>query len=251
MGNESNGHPDTQTVALHGFTQNHRCLGPITEHLAERSTVTAVDLPGHGTATELAALDCPASADHLAARCGVGHWFGYSLGGRVALHVALQHPEVVESLVVLGATPGIADPSERERRRRLDSERASMLTALGVEEFCRQWLEMPLFEHLPQWAYFMEERGSNTVEGLSGSLLNAGTGSMEPLWERLGEIEMPVLVLAGDLDAKFCETASALVEAIGTNATFAAVPGTGHAAHLESPERTAAIIGAFRDRLGS
>lgn len=234
-----------RTVMLHGFTQNGRCLGPLAEWLAGHGEVSTPDLPGHGVAAALGDLDCPGSADHLARTCGYGDWFGYSLGGRVALHVALRHPEVVRRLVVLGATPGIADEDARLERRRIDRERAGSVRELGVEEFCRQWLSMPMFAGLPQRAGFLRERSSNTVDGLASSLIHAGTGSMTPLWDRLDELEMPVLVLAGEHDPAYVEIAARMVGAIGTNATLHTITGAGHAAHLEAPEITTDVIEAF------
>lgn len=247
MGDESNRSDRTSVVLLHGFTQNHRCLGPLATELARMHRVVAPDLPGHGSESARGALDCPAAGSHLARTAGPGHWCGYSLGGRLALHVALQHPEVVQSLVLLGATAGIEDDDEREQRRRVDRERAESLRELGVEEFVRRWLDLPLFSDLPPEARFLEERSSNTVEGLSASLLNAGTGSMAPLWERLGEIVVPVLVLAGERDEAFSVLGRRMAERIGSNARFESVPGAGHAAHLVAPAATTSAVRSFLD----
>lgn len=247
MGDESNRSDRTNVVLLHGFTQNHRCLGPLATELARRHRVVAPDLPGHGSESDRGGLDCPAAASHLARTAGRGHWFGYSLGGRLALHVALQHPEAVQSLVLLGATAGIEDDREREERRAVDRERAESLLELGVEEFARRWLELPLFDDLPPEGRFIGERSSNTAEGLAASLLNAGTGSMAPLWERLDEIGVPVLVLAGDRDQAFSLLGRRLAECIGPNARFESVPGAGHAAHLVAPAATTSAVRSFLD----
>ena len=99
-------------------------------------------------------------------------------------------------------------------------------------------------------AYFQAERLENTVEGLASSLEQAGTGAQEPAWDRLGDLAVPVLVLAGGDDAKFAALAARMTGAIGTNATLALVDGAGHAAHLEQPERFLAIVEPWLDRHG-
>lgn len=236
-------------VMVHGFTQTAGCIGPLAEALAAHRTVVLPDAPGHGTADAFAALDCPSGADRLAGACGRGVWVGYSLGGRLALHVALAHPDEVDALVLIGATAGLADDAQRRARRATDHDRARHLEAVGVDQFVAEWLAADLFAALPGWARFTEERTANTVAGLAGSLRNAGTGAMHPLWDRLGQLEMPVLCLAGDRDPTYSTLAARIAGAIGTNARWALVPGAGHAAHLEQPETTTAVVSEFLSRL--
>ena len=70
---------------------------------------------------------------------------GYSMGGRLALRVALAHPERVERLVLVGTTPGIADDVERGARREADEALASELEdGLDLEAFARRWAKLSL-----------------------------------------------------------------------------------------------------------
>lgn len=227
---------------LHGFTQTGRCLGPVADGLRQSHEVLTPDLPGHGDTAGLAWMDCRSIADHLVDLCGPSHWVGYSFGGRIALNIAVTHPGSVHSLVLIGATAGIEDPTARRRRRLLDHERADEVERLGVDEFTRRWLDMDMFAGLPPEARFIDERRTNTAEGLAGSLRNAGTGSMDPLWERLCELLMPVLVLSGERDAAFAAVARRMAAKIGGNATSVSVPGAGHAAHLEAPDPVLELI---------
>ncbi|MGI9578852.1 MAG: alpha/beta fold hydrolase [Microthrixaceae bacterium] len=240
-------------VMLHGFTQNHRCLGPLRDEVALRRPVINPDLPGHGSSADAAALSIVETADLLVGRTGATeasmHWFGYSMGGRVALRLALDHPEAVRSLVLLAATAGISDAAERSERALLDDERAQRVESVGVEQFCSEWLDAPMFAALPDWARFTSERHANTAVGLAGSLRNAGTGSMEPLWDRLPSLEAEVLLLSGALDQKFTEVATDMAEAIGPNARVTTIDGAGHAAHLEAPEATARVVLDFLSAL--
>jgi 2-succinyl-6-hydroxy-2,4-cyclohexadiene-1-carboxylate synthase len=235
-----------RVVMVHGFAQTGACLGPVADDLARDHLVVLPDAPGHGSAARFGHLGCATAAEALAAACGRGVWLGYSMGGRMALHVAVQRPRCVEALVLVGATAGEAGPDRRRLRAELDEQRAAALEADGVEAFLARWLDMPMFAGLPEWARFERERAANTVEGLAGSLRNAGTGAMRPLWGRLRALHMPVLLLAGDRDASYCANAARMAAAIGANASVVVVPDAGHAAHLEQPD---AVIAAVRSWL--
>jgi 2-succinyl-6-hydroxy-2,4-cyclohexadiene-1-carboxylate synthase len=98
------------------------------------------------------------------------------------------------------------------------------------------WLSQPLFATLPARAAGRELRLTNTASGLASSLRLAGAGAQEPLWDRLGSLTMPVLVMAGDLDSTYAAIGRRLVAAIGPNAELVLVSGAGHACHLERPD---------------
>jgi 2-succinyl-6-hydroxy-2,4-cyclohexadiene-1-carboxylate synthase len=99
-----------------------------------------------------------------------------------------------------------------------------------------------LFASLPEAAAGVDDRRRNTAAGLAGSLRHTGTGTQEPLWDRLGLLAMPVLVVAGANDPKFTALGERLVACIGGHATFAAVPDAGHAAHLEQPAAFVTLV---------
>jgi 2-succinyl-6-hydroxy-2,4-cyclohexadiene-1-carboxylate synthase len=232
-------------VLVHGFTQTGASWGPIARRLAAVGhEVMTPDLPGHGARSKVRAT-LPETAGLLAEECGPACYIGYSLGGRVCLQLAKQHPEVVERLVVLSATAGIDDPDERAKRRAADNRLADELESSGdVAAFLERWLAGPLFASLPREAAGMEARLNNTADGLASSLRLAGTGAQEPLWDRLGSLPMPVLVVAGELDEKFGALGKRLVAAIGAYARLELIAGAGHAAHLERPDAFVDVIGA-------
>jgi 2-succinyl-6-hydroxy-2,4-cyclohexadiene-1-carboxylate synthase len=95
---------------------------------------------------------------------------------------------------------------------------------------------------------FRDERREDTVTGLAESLRQAGTGSQDPLWDRLSRLDMPALVVAGEDDEKFSAEAVRLGAAIGANADVVLVPDAGHAAHLEQPD---AFLGVVRQWLAA
>ena len=228
-------------VLLHGFTQNRRCWGPFADDLARDHEVVLVDLPGHGGSAGIAA-DLPTAADLVVAAGGRATYVGYSLGGRIALHAALRHPELVARLVLVGATAGIDDPSERAARRRHDEALADHLEEVGTEVFVDEWLAQPLFAGLRRDAAAVPERLRNPPAGLAASLRTTGTGTQEPSWDRLGSIQAPVLVMAGVDDGKFSALATRLGREVGANATVALVPRSGHSTPFENPADTASII---------
>ncbi|HEX7146496.1 MAG TPA: alpha/beta fold hydrolase, partial [Actinomycetota bacterium] len=170
---------------------------------------------------------------------------GYSLGGRLCLRLALDRPDLVPALVLIGASPGIGDPGGRAERREADEGLARRVERDGVGAFLDGWRAGPRFASLPEAAAGREERLANTAEGLAYALRRLGTGAQEPLWDRLGGLAPPVLLVAGEHDAKFAGIAREMAAAIGPSAEVALVPGAGHAVHLERPADTAALVEEF------
>jgi pimeloyl-ACP methyl ester carboxylesterase len=142
---------------------------------------------------------------------------------------------------LVGGTAGLADSSERDARIAEDDAKACHLEQVGVEAFVDEWLAQPMFAGLRVDDEDRRHRVRNSVEGLAASLRLAGTGAQEPVWELLSSIGIPVLVMAGERDAKFTEIGQRLAGAI-PNAKFEAIPDAGHAAHAEQPEATAKLI---------
>ena len=248
-------------VLAHGFTQTGRLWGGLDRLLARRRQVLRVDLPGHGRSSAVRA-DLPTTAAALVAVGGRAAYLGYSMGARVCLHAALDHPASVESLVLISGTAGIEDGEERAARRRADGVLADQLDPPGdpdpdpdtardgrdrLERFLDRWLAQPLFADLPEEGAGREERLTNTPEGLASSLRLAGTGTQAPLWSRLGELTMPVLLVTGADDAKFCELNRRMAAAIGPGARHVAVEGAGHSPHLVRPDLVASLVEDFLD----
>ncbi|MGH9001219.1 MAG: alpha/beta fold hydrolase [Acidimicrobiia bacterium] len=243
-----------RVVLLHGFTQGPGSWDTVVAAGAgtewpEESEVVRLTLPGHG-GTGAVEYSFEEAAATLADQVGPPEaaWAGYSMGGRLALRIALDRPDLVERLVLLGATPGLATPAERAARRDRDETLAGGLERKGLDRFLAGWLAQPLFERLPAAAAGMDERRANTVAGLASVLRRLGTGAQEPLWDRLGELRMPVLLMAGEHDVSFSAVAFRMAAAIGRQARVSIVPGAGHAAHLERPDAFAILLERFLDR---
>lgn len=232
-------------LALHGFTQRGSMWAEVAS-LVGGEWVTP-DLPGHGgepprdwgeavagIGARLAATEAP--------RCLVG----YSMGGRLALAAALDHPGLVDRLVVVSAGPGLAPAAERRRRQAEDWELAARIEEVGTAAFAREWLARPMFVGLQrrpaEWrGADLAARAGNRAEGLAEALRRLGQGSQPYLGERLGELAMPVLLMAGGDDPKYLEMARDMAAGI-PRAVLAVVPGAGHAVVGERPAEVASAL---------
>jgi len=229
-------------VLLHGFSGTHRAWDGVIEHLPrERYLPLALDLPGHGEYADArgvggAAITFAGCVEHVLAHAPERFALcGYSLGGRIALHVALAAPERVSRLVLVSSTAGIADASERAQRSAADHLLADELERVPFEDFIEGWRTQPLFAEDPPevGALAREDQRRNRPYALAAVLRTIGTGEMTPLWDRLPELAMPVTVLVGDRDAKFQALGRRMVHLL-PDAGLIVVPG-GHGLPLENP----------------
>lgn len=233
-------------VLLHGFTQTgssfagvRRALGP-----GPYSEIHAPDLRGHGAAAATRPVTFAAVLADLAALEPLRFTLaGYSLGGRLALLLALACPDRVERLVLVGATAGIEDDAERTARREADDALAGRLEANSIEAFADEWGALSLWAGQPPAvaAAARADRLTQDPAGLAAALRGLGTGSMVPVWDRLGELTMRVTALAGERDEKFTAIARRIAAAV-PDGVAQTVEGAGHAAHLECPAALAAAL---------
>jgi 2-succinyl-6-hydroxy-2,4-cyclohexadiene-1-carboxylate synthase len=238
-------------VLLHGFGGTRHAWDRVVEQLSpQRYTPLALDLPGHGDAAEASA---PITFDSCVARV-LAHaparfaLCGYSLGGRVALHVALAAPERVTRLVLVSTSAGIEDDAERAQRRAADCALADELERIPFEQFIERWRTQPLFADEPAevGALAREDQRRNNPRALAAVLRGIGTGEMAPLWHRLGELAMPVVVAVGERDVKFRALGARMAGGIA-EAELVVLPG-GHGLPLENP---AGMTGALEERCSS
>lgn len=234
-------------ILLHGFAQTGRGWDEVVRHLdSERYRPLAPDIRGHGAAADRRPVDFAGCvADALALGGARFALAGYSMGGRLALAVALAAPERVSRLVLVSTTAGIDDPAERARRRAADARLAAWIAAPGrtIAQVADRWGAQPLFAGQPPEvaAAALADRLRNAPAGLAAALRGIGTGAMEPLWARLAELTMPAAVLAGERDGKFVALGGRLAAALPA-AELTVVAGAGHALALEAPAAVAAAI---------
>lgn len=254
--------PNQTLVLLHGFTGCAANWSPLFPLLAiPGRRLIAFDLPGHGQADAPAdperysmaecEADLLAALDMLGVQPREAILLGYSMGGRIALSTAFSG--FFRALVLESASPGLASAQEREQRRQSDHALAERIERDGVEAFVAYWEKLPLFasqDHLPDDAKsaLHNQRLKNRARGLANSLRGVGTGAQPALHTRLPELDLPVLLLAGELDTKFCQIARQMASSLPA-ASLHIVPAAGHTIHLEQPTLFAGFVNEFCDAL--
>lgn len=231
-------------MLLHGFTQAGASWAGVIAALGERYTALAPDLRGHGAAAAARPVSFEAVVADIAALAPERFALaGYSMGGRIALRVALAHPARVTRLALIGASAGLEQAAERAARRARDEEWASLLERDGIVAFADAWERQELFAGQPPAvaAAARALRLAQDPAGLAAALRGIGTGAMDPLWSRLGELSMPATVIAGERDARFRVLGERLATGLAQG-RLALVAGAGHAAQLEQPEAVAALL---------
>jgi 2-succinyl-6-hydroxy-2,4-cyclohexadiene-1-carboxylate synthase len=239
---------------LHGFTQSGRSWRELIATMPAGWRWIVPDLRGHGETRMQPGAPCTMDActadlellwDHL----GIdrSHLVGYSMGGRLALHVAARRQERLISLLTIGAHAGL-EQEARDGRRQGDDALAQRIEKDGLEAFINYWSALPLFAGLerrgPSFvAQLRAERMRNTTAGLAASLRGMGAGQMEPLWDELGRVAVPSTFVAGQLDHGYVASARRLASIV-PNSRVEVVLRAGHAVHLERPEAFARVLAA-------
>lgn len=235
--------PET-LVLLHGFGGTRHAWDPVVPELdAQRYRPLALDLRGHGDRADAEPTFAGCVEDVLGAVDRPFALCGYSLGGRVAQHVALAAPERVTRLVLVATSAGIEDAEERRARRTADDALAAELETLSREQWADRWQALPLFSGTPSRAaaLWRADLLRNDPRTLAGALRGLGPGAMAPLWGRLGTLAMPVTVVVGERDAKYRAFAERYA-ALWPHAEIVVVPGAGHGLPREAPRELAVAI---------
>ena len=246
-------------LLLHGFTRDARAWEPVL-HALKGFRVIRVDLIGHGKS------DAPENATRYSMQCAVEDLLalmhhlhveqyallGYSLGGRVGLHLATAAPERLWALVIESASAGIEDPVQRAARVESDEQLARSIFTDGIEAFADRWQAQALFASqasLPTevLAGQRRQRTENSPTGLANSLRGMGAGAQDYILDRLDVIEAPSLFLAGALDTRYAALAPVLATKV-RGAEYAIIERAGHTTHLEQPEAWSKLVRAFLER---
>jgi 2-succinyl-6-hydroxy-2,4-cyclohexadiene-1-carboxylate synthase len=245
-------------VLLHGFTGSARTWERLCADLALPDwRVLALDMLGHGRSSapedaerysiEQCRSDILAVLLELGVQTGEAVLLGYSMGGRIALYTAFSR--FFRALILESASPGLADAQEREQRRSSDNALAASIEQEGVASFVEGWEKLPLFasqSNLPlaQQEALHHQRLQNRALGLANSLRGVGTGAQPSLHAQLSRLDLPVQLIAGELDAKFCAIARQMAQEL-PHATLHIVASAGHTVHLEQPAVFAQLVREF------
>ena len=244
-------------LLLHGFSGTARMWSAQIEAWSATHRVIAPDLLGHGGSdapSDPAAYALGRQADSLAdllelLAAAPATVVGYSMGARLALVLALEHPASVARLILESPSPGIADEADHAARHAADEVLAEEIERDGTKAFVERWEAMPIFAShadLPPdvQAHQRAERRRHSAPGLAASLRGAGQGTMPPLHDRLALITAPTLVVAGGLDGTGLDRARIVGEGI-PDAQLATIEDAGHTPHLEAPQSFIRITNDF------
>jgi len=239
----------TTLVLLHGFTGSATSWGQHLDVFAYYGfRVLALDMLGHGQSDapqdtqrytiEQCQADILAVLVERGVREGKAILLGYSMGGRIALYTAFSG--FFRALILESASPGLVDPIARAQRVKSDEQLATRIERNGIEAFVNYWEHLPLFasqQRLPleRRQALHRQRMQNRAIGLANSQRGVGTGTQPTLQERLKTLTIPVLLITGILDSKFCTIAQHMAQSL-PSARLHIVPDAGHTVHLEQPE---------------
>jgi 2-succinyl-6-hydroxy-2,4-cyclohexadiene-1-carboxylate synthase len=227
-------------IFVPGFMQRGETWAPVAELVGESYPSACLDFTTHDFEGRLGEL-------REAARPGAVP-VGYSMGGRLALHLAVREPRRFAGVIALGASLGIDDDSARHQRRVADEELAGWMERSQIEEVVARWERLPVFAGQSAALVAAQRAGrlSHDPKLLAGLLRSAGQGALPPAWEQLRQVEAPVLALAGERDRPY-RSAAHRIAVRAPRGDARTVPGAGHAAHLERPAAVARLVVEFLD----
>ncbi|MBD3615546.1 MAG: 2-succinyl-6-hydroxy-2,4-cyclohexadiene-1-carboxylate synthase [Gracilimonas sp.] len=239
-------------VLMHGFMGSGKSFAHLTPALKTFCNPITIDLLGHGD-TDGAELHYRFSAKEQVAdltkliseqlRIPL-FLYGYSMGGRLALQLALHRPDLYKGLILESSTFGIEGETEQQARQALDARRSDAILG-NFEGFLEDWEKMPLFtsstakkELLKQAAEIQKQQNPFW---LANSLQGFGTGTMPCIRHRLPDISIPVHLIAGEKDTKFVHLNRQMEKEL-PDAKLHIVKKAGHRVYLDKPENIVSII---------
>jgi len=247
-------------LLLHGFTGDHSTWKNLVNTLQNNYMCIMPDIIGHGRSESpqdysryrLENVAADLKEILMALKVEQCHVLGYSMGGRLALQFSVLFPEYVKTLILESASPGLSLAEERKQRVEQDNKLADRIEKEGMKSFVEYWQSIPLFRtqvSLPEHkkAAIYEQRMGNNVVGLANSLRGMGTGVQQSLWNELINVHLPVLLLTGEHDKKFCKIAERMDRMI-KECEWQTIDDVGHAIHVEDSEMFGRIVSGFIEK---
>jgi len=229
---------------LHGFLGSLQDWDAIIGKLQQNFYCVSVDLPGHGnTPNPLKNYSFAETGDDLANFLTEMNFapvsvIGYSMGGRLALYLALRHPNLVNKVVLESASPGLPTARERKSRAANDDILAKKMVKMDFGLFLQEWYEQPLFHSLqrhPDFERVLMRRQKNNPGELATALTSLSTGKQPSLWKLLPQNKIPLLLLVGELDGKYRRIAGQMCEKCSF-CRIKLIKDAGHNTHFEKPD---------------
>jgi len=236
-------------ILLHGFMGSSESFSALIPSLNRFCNPITIDLLGHGKTEgsemhyRFASKEQTADVVKLISEQFKYPLFlhGYSMGGRLALQVALQRSDLIQGLVLESTTFGIENEQERQARQALDGQRADSILG-NFDQFIDEWKLLPIFENESEKAEEIQ-RGQNSL-WMSNSLLGFGTGSMPCFKDQLHKLKMPVQLISGEKDQKFTNILGTMKKRIESS-TLKVFEKANHRVHLDQPDDFVQTIEKF------
>ena len=240
---------------MHGFLGSSSDWQSIVKELTSDFYCLAIDLPGHGLSEIDDSKDSYAIEntamyiieflrDNKFEKC---NFVGYSMGGRIAIYLAIHYPDYFNKIIIESAQPGIKDDIEREQRKKHDKNLAQKLISEPFQEFLEFWYNQLIFETLKNhknFANLLQSRLKNNPQKLAKSLQEIGTGIQPSLWKDLYKIENPCLLITGEFDTKYQKIFSKMHKEIYSS-NFVVLKNSGHNTHFENSDEFVKVVKKF------
>ena len=236
-------------VLLHGFLGSSRTFDRVVQSLGRPALALDLGEPFFESEVLSEALD--AEADRILGRLlkeGIETFdlLGYSLGGRVAMHVARRAPDRVDRLILESAHPGLESATERKERCGNDARWAERIRTIwpGILE---DWYAQPVFRSIQQTPLvrtLIEEKSVRDPVGAAQQLEAWSLGRQASLWPFLEQRNRPALFISGEMDTRYSSIGERLATRSGP-IRHIEIAGAGHVVHREQPDAYLAALRTF------
>ncbi len=246
---------------LHGFTGSSADWQNVSFLFDSKFNIYGIDLIGHGKSdspTDISLYSPESQAEQMKSvieklKGEKNIVLGYSMGGRLALIVAMLFPELLHGIILESSSAGISNNQESEKRKDYDLQLADMILTKPIEEFIASWMDQELFGTLKRFSnakldQMKKEKSKNNRTGIANSLRGFSTGVMPNFGSKLKSLNIPVLLLSGQLDSKFTKINSGLQKQF-SKAKHSVIKTSGHNTHLEEPKNFIQVVNKFLQKI--
>lgn len=244
-------------ILLHGFTGSLEDWYQFEKYFSKDYNLVGIDIIGHGKS------DSPSDLNYYSTNSIIRQikkvkeavtgkkvfLLGYSMGGRAALNYALSLPYDLEGLILESATAGIINPSIKFERERTDRNLAEFILSNPIEKFVDDWMNKEIFLTQKNLSYsILNEIRNRKLDcnktGIANSLLGFSAGVINPVFDKLSELRIPVQLICGELDNKFVDI-NQLMQKLLPNSKLSIIKNSSHNVHLEETKQYADIVYSF------
>ncbi|MCB0386870.1 MAG: alpha/beta fold hydrolase [Bdellovibrionales bacterium] len=236
-------------VGLHGFGGQGEDLRPLFSSVVAENSSDSVWLPDLFLPGPLSPeTDLAAWIDHFVKEIRIRaqgepvQAIGYSLGGRLLLHILVNHPELFSAAVLVSSHPGITNSEEVRSRHLWEFQWAEKFRSLPWDQLWQEWNQNQVLQGSTANSHLPESEQARQL--LAQSLIEWSPTRHQFAEAQIRGLPVPVLWLAGQRDRKYVQLYEGL-KAQNVIQHLAFIPGAGHRAHLDQPDQVAKVVSDF------